>query len=42
MFDDNLVQQLATELQLSQQTRTSVEHFSKRFPGMTIKTKTQP
>jgi 2-oxo-hept-3-ene-1,7-dioate hydratase len=36
MFDDALVQQLATELQRSQQTRTPVEHFSKRHPGMTI------
>lgn len=36
MFDDALVQQLAAELQQSQQTRTPVEHFSKRHPGMTI------
>ncbi|MDQ7745947.1 2-oxo-hept-4-ene-1,7-dioate hydratase [Hydrogenophaga pseudoflava] len=36
MFDDALVQQLAAELQRSQQTRTQVEHFSKRHPGMTI------
>lgn len=36
MFDDALVQQLATELQQSQQTRTPVEHFSKRHPGMTV------
>jgi 2-oxo-hept-3-ene-1,7-dioate hydratase len=36
MFDDALVQQLAAELQRSQQTRTPVEHFSKRHPGMTI------
>lgn len=36
MFDDALVQQLAVELQLAQQTRTQVEHFSKRYPGMTI------
>ena len=36
MFDDALVQQLAAELQQSQQTRTQVEHFSKRHPGMTI------
>lgn len=36
MFDDALVQQLARELQQSQQTRTPVEHFSKRHPGMTI------
>ena len=36
MFDDALVQQLAAELQRSQQTRTQVEHFSKRHPSMTI------
>jgi len=36
MFDDALVQQLAAELQQSQQTRKQVEHFSKRHPGMTI------
>lgn len=36
MFDDALVQQLATELQRSQQTRTQVEHFSRRRPGMTV------
>lgn len=36
MFDDALVQQLAAELQRAQQTRTQVEHFSKRHPGMTI------
>lgn len=36
MFDDALVQQLAAELQRSQQTRTQVEHFSKRYPGMSI------
>ena len=36
MFDDTLVQQLAAELQRSQQIRTPVEHFSKRYPGMSI------
>ena len=36
MFDDALVQQLAAELQQSQQTRTQVEHFSKRHPGMSV------
>ncbi len=36
MFDDTLVQQLAAELQRSQQTRVPVEHFSKRYPGMSI------
>ncbi|MDO9293925.1 MAG: 2-oxo-hepta-3-ene-1,7-dioic acid hydratase, partial [Hydrogenophaga sp.] len=36
MFDDTLIQQLAAELQRSQQTRTPVEHFSKRHPGMSV------
>ena len=36
MFDDALIQQLAAELHQSQQTRTPVEHFSKRHPGMTV------
>jgi 2-oxo-hept-3-ene-1,7-dioate hydratase len=36
MFDDALIQQLAAELQQSQQTRTPVEHFSRRHPGMTV------
>jgi 2-oxo-hept-3-ene-1,7-dioate hydratase len=36
MFDDALVQQLAAELQQSQQTRMQVEQFSKRHPGMTV------
>ena len=36
MFDDTLIQQLATELHQSEQTRVQVEHFSKRFPGMTV------
>ena len=36
MFDDVLVQQLAAELQRAQQARTPVEHFSKRYPGMSI------
>lgn len=36
MFDDTLVQQLAAELQRSQQIQTPVEHFSKRYPGMSI------
>ena len=36
MFDDALVQQLAAELQQSQQTRKQVEHFSRRHPGMTV------
>ena len=30
------IEQLAAELQRSEQSRVPVEHFSKRFPGMTI------
>ena len=36
MFDDTLIQQLAAELDRSEKSRTPLEHFSKRFPGMTI------
>ena len=36
MFDNQLIAQLAAELQQSQKSRQQVEHFSKRFPGMTI------
>jgi 2-oxo-hept-3-ene-1,7-dioate hydratase len=36
MFDDTLIQQLASELHQSEQTRVQVEHFSKRYPGMTV------
>ena len=36
MFDDALVQQLAAELERSEQTRQPLEHFSKRFPEMTV------
>ena len=36
MFDSAQIAQLAAELQQSQKTRQQVEHFSKRFPGMTI------
>ncbi|WP_439112219.1 2-oxo-hept-4-ene-1,7-dioate hydratase [Hydrogenophaga sp.] len=36
MFDNTLIQQLAAELQQSQHSRTPVEHFSKRHPGMTV------
>ena len=36
MLTDDQIQQLAAELQHSEQTRVQVEHFSKRFPGMTI------
>jgi len=35
-FDANLLQQLARELHQSEQSRQQVEHFSKRFAGMTI------
>jgi 2-oxo-hept-3-ene-1,7-dioate hydratase len=36
MFSDDLIAQLAAELQQAEQARVQVEHFSKRFPGMTI------
>ncbi|MBE2263869.1 MAG: 2-oxo-hepta-3-ene-1,7-dioic acid hydratase [Burkholderiaceae bacterium] len=36
MFDDTLIQQLAAELQQSEQSRVQVRHFSGRYPGMTI------
>ena len=36
MFSPELINQLAAELQQSQATRTPVEHFSKRHPGMTV------
>ncbi|MGS5084882.1 2-oxo-hept-4-ene-1,7-dioate hydratase [Hydrogenophaga sp. A37] len=36
MFSSELIAELATELQQSQQTRAQVEHFSKRHPGMTV------
>ncbi len=36
MFSPELTQQLAAELQQAQDTRVQLEHFSKRFPGMTI------
>jgi 2-oxo-hept-3-ene-1,7-dioate hydratase len=36
MFDANLIQRLARELQQSEQSRVQVGHFSKRYPGMTI------
>ena len=35
-FPQDLIQQLARELQGSEKSRVQVEHFSKRFPGMTI------
>ncbi len=36
MFDKELIQQLAAELDASEKSRVQVEHFSKRYPGMTI------
>ena len=36
MFDPQLIAQLAAELQASETSRVQVEHFSKRFPGMTV------
>ncbi len=36
MLDEPLIRQLAAELDRSEKTRQPLEHFSKRFPGMTI------
>ena len=36
MFDDTHIRQLAAELHQSEKSRMQVEHFSKRYPGMTI------
>jgi len=36
MFDHQTIQQLARELHASERSRQQVEHFSRRFPGMTI------
>jgi 2-oxo-hept-3-ene-1,7-dioate hydratase len=36
MFSRDLIDQLAGELHESERSRVQVEHFSKRFPGMTI------
>jgi 2-oxo-hept-3-ene-1,7-dioate hydratase len=36
MFDDALIQQLAHELNQAEKSRVQIEHFSKRFAGMTI------
>ncbi|WHZ09807.1 MAG: 2-oxo-hepta-3-ene-1,7-dioic acid hydratase [Burkholderiaceae bacterium] len=36
MFSEDLIRQLAAELHQSEQTRAQVEHFSKRYPEMTI------
>ncbi|MGE0329305.1 MAG: 2-oxo-hept-4-ene-1,7-dioate hydratase [Ramlibacter sp.] len=35
-LDASTIQQLAAELDASEKSRVQVEHFSKRFPGMTI------
>jgi 2-oxo-hept-3-ene-1,7-dioate hydratase len=36
MFSQETITQLAAELHQSEKSRTQVEHFSKRFPGMTV------
>lgn len=36
MFSDDLIARLAAELNDSEKSRVQVEHFSKRFPGMTV------
>jgi 2-oxo-hept-3-ene-1,7-dioate hydratase len=36
MFSDALIAQLAAELQQAERSRVQLEHFSTRFPGMTI------
>ncbi len=36
MFDSSVINQLATELHQSEKSRVQIEHFSKRFPGMTM------
>jgi 2-oxo-hept-3-ene-1,7-dioate hydratase len=36
MFSPDLIAQLAAELDTAEKKRVQVEHFSKRFPGMTI------
>lgn len=36
MFSQDLIDQLARELDQSQKTREQLEHFSRRFPGMDI------
>lgn len=36
MFDPELIQQLARELDASEKSRVQVEHFSKRYPAMTV------
>ncbi|MEO6293280.1 MAG: 2-oxo-hept-4-ene-1,7-dioate hydratase [Burkholderiaceae bacterium] len=36
MFSEALIQQLASELNQSEKTRVQVEHFSRRYPEMTV------
>jgi 2-oxo-hept-3-ene-1,7-dioate hydratase len=36
MFSQDLIAQLAAELDASEKSRVQVEHFSKRFPGMSV------
>ena len=36
MFSDALLEQLACELATSERTHQQIEHFSKRFPGMSV------
>ncbi|MDR0216487.1 MAG: 2-oxo-hepta-3-ene-1,7-dioic acid hydratase [Comamonas sp.] len=36
MFSDELIEQLACELDASEKSRQQIEHFSRRFPGMSI------
>ena len=36
MFDNELIQQLAHELNQSEKSHVQIEHFSKHYPGMTI------
>jgi len=36
MLPKELIQQLAAELDASEKSRVQVEHFSKRYPGMTV------
>jgi 2-oxo-hept-3-ene-1,7-dioate hydratase len=36
MLEPDLIERLAAELHESEKTRVQVEHFSKRFPGMTL------
>jgi 2-oxo-hept-3-ene-1,7-dioate hydratase len=36
MFSEEVIAELAAELDRSEKSRVQVEHFSKRFPGMTV------